>query len=179
MLTDAQVERWSRQIVLPEVGARGQERLLGARVALVGDGTVAADLLARAGVGTVERGQTLDADVTVAMTTEISVAVPPAPGRPSVVGVLDGPRAVVATLVWRSCLRCFADVWSPAGDPAGDDQPEAPARLAFGALVATETLRVLVAPPALSRLTVLDLREGTALVREIAPSGCARCGGLA
>lgn len=35
VLSDAQIERFARQIVLPEVGGRGQERLLGARVRLV------------------------------------------------------------------------------------------------------------------------------------------------
>ena len=35
MLSDAQVERYSRQIILPEVGARGQEKLLSATIALV------------------------------------------------------------------------------------------------------------------------------------------------
>ena len=52
-LTDEQIERWSRQILLPEVGGRGQLRLLAARVAIAGDGPVAtwtADLLRRAGV---------------------------------------------------------------------------------------------------------------------------------
>ena len=54
-LTDEQVERYSRQILLPEVGGRGQARLLGARVALAGSDEaagVAATLLGRAGVGT-------------------------------------------------------------------------------------------------------------------------------
>jgi len=55
MLTDAQIERYSRQILLPEVGGRGQERLLAARVAVGGERTtaaLAATLLARAGIGT-------------------------------------------------------------------------------------------------------------------------------
>ena len=57
MLTDAQVERYSRQIVLPEVGGRGQERLLAARVAIVGFGpaaVAAVTLLGRAGVGALD-----------------------------------------------------------------------------------------------------------------------------
>ncbi len=55
MLTDAQIERYGRQIILPEVGGRGQERLLAARVAVAGAGpaaTLAVTLLGRAGVGT-------------------------------------------------------------------------------------------------------------------------------
>ena len=55
MLTDAQIERYGRQIILPEVGGRGQERLLAARVAVAGAGPAAiaaVTLLGRAGVGT-------------------------------------------------------------------------------------------------------------------------------
>jgi adenylyltransferase/sulfurtransferase len=54
MLTDAQIERYSRQIILPEVGSRGQERLLAASVAVAGNGTAArtaALYLAAAGIG--------------------------------------------------------------------------------------------------------------------------------
>jgi molybdopterin/thiamine biosynthesis adenylyltransferase len=53
MLTDTQIERYSRQIVLPEVGGRGQEQLLSASVAVVGPGDcgAVAFYLAAAGVG--------------------------------------------------------------------------------------------------------------------------------
>jgi len=53
-LTEAQIERYARQILLPEIGGRGQTRLLAAHVALAGAGeaaTAAAVLLGRAGVG--------------------------------------------------------------------------------------------------------------------------------
>jgi hypothetical protein len=55
-LTDAQIERYSRQIIVPRVGGRGQERALGARMILAGD---ALDIegplayLAGAGVGAI------------------------------------------------------------------------------------------------------------------------------
>lgn len=54
-LTDTQIERYSRQIILPEVGGIGQEKLLAARVLVVGAGglgATAAVYLAAAGVGT-------------------------------------------------------------------------------------------------------------------------------
>jgi molybdopterin/thiamine biosynthesis adenylyltransferase len=53
MLTDAQIERYSRQIIVPEVGGRGQEQLLAAAVVLGGRGSTAASLyLVAAGIGT-------------------------------------------------------------------------------------------------------------------------------
>jgi len=54
--TEDQILRYSRHILLPEVGGEGQEKLLKARVALVGAGglgSVAGYYLAAAGVGTI------------------------------------------------------------------------------------------------------------------------------
>ncbi len=62
-LTDAQRERYSRHILLPEVGEAGQARLLGSKVLLLGAGGLgspAAMYLAAAGVGTLG---IVDADV--------------------------------------------------------------------------------------------------------------------
>jgi adenylyltransferase/sulfurtransferase len=53
-LSDDQIDRYSRQIVLPEIGGRGQERLLAATVVLAGHSelaAVAARYLAGAGIG--------------------------------------------------------------------------------------------------------------------------------
>src|SRR6476660_3775779 len=47
-------ERYSRQILFPEIGRSGQEKLLAARVLIVGCGALGAshaEMLARAGVG--------------------------------------------------------------------------------------------------------------------------------
>jgi hypothetical protein len=57
MLTEAQIERFSRHILLREVGGVGQERLLAAHVAvprLDEAGRALAMWLVRAGVGTLE-----------------------------------------------------------------------------------------------------------------------------
>jgi hypothetical protein len=55
-LTDAQIDRYSRQIIVPRIGGRGQERLLAARMIIAGDARdIEAPLayLVGAGVGTI------------------------------------------------------------------------------------------------------------------------------
>jgi len=56
LLSEAQIRRYSRHILIPQVGGEGQERLLAARVRIpfdddVGASCVAAAYLAAAGVG--------------------------------------------------------------------------------------------------------------------------------
>jgi len=54
-LSDAQLDRYARHIVLKEIGGEGQRKLLDARVAIVGAGGIGApaiDYLAAAGIGT-------------------------------------------------------------------------------------------------------------------------------
>ena len=54
--TDEQLERYSRHIILKEVGAKGQKKLLNAKVLIIGAGGLgapAAMYLAAAGVGTI------------------------------------------------------------------------------------------------------------------------------
>lgn len=54
--TEEQIKRYSRHIILPEVGGKGQKKLLNARVFLIGAGGLgspAAFYLAAAGIGTI------------------------------------------------------------------------------------------------------------------------------
>ena len=210
MLTDAQIERYGRQIILPEVGGRGQERLLAARVAVAGAGPAAiaaVTLLGRAGVGTLHvsagvgplpelspdcrssasEGPAADVAVGLLELTSTDDDVPhgapfglEAARRPFVLGLLVGDRILVATLVGRPCMRCWGQALAPGelgGDrAAGGAAHAAPARLALGALTASEVLRVLLSPPVHGRLTTLGL-EGNATARDLATAGCSCCAG--
>ena len=63
MLTDEQIERYSRHIMLKEVGGKGQKKLLNGRVMIIGAGGLGSPIalyLAAAGVGTIGLA---DADV--------------------------------------------------------------------------------------------------------------------
>src|SRR5262249_52054990 len=176
-LTDVQVERYSRQIVLPEVGGRGQERLLAASVVVGGDGTAAATaavLLGRAGVGTLHVWDRLGplpelspecrvrrhagsagtpaADVDVGLSEPgggAPFALEP-PTRPLVLGILRDGRLAVATLVGRPCRQCWLQTLRPEELEAGapgEVRHAAALPIALGALVARETPRGLLAPP--------------------------------
>jgi len=210
MLSEAQIERYGRQIILPEVGGRGQERLLAARVALAGAGAAAvaaATLLGRAGVGTLHvsagagplpelspdcrssAGDGAAADVAVGL-LELGAPDDAAPAhgasfgleaarRPFVLGLLAADRLLVATLVGRPCMRCWGQAL--AADLGGERGAEgaahlAPARLALGALAASEALRVLLSPPVLGRLTTIGL-GGSAAARDLVTVGCSCCAG--
>ena len=55
-LTDSQIERYSRHIILKEVGGKGQQKLLASRVLIIGAGGLGAPValyLAAAGIGTI------------------------------------------------------------------------------------------------------------------------------
>jgi hypothetical protein len=158
MLDDAAIERWSRQILLAEVGGRGQERLGATRVRIAGEGPVAdfaATLVAAAGPAVVREV----AGPGVVRATIDGVTVSAAGGR-------------VVTLVGRPCLLCAPDVLvtGDADDPA--------IAQALGALVAGEALRAALGLATEGRAHVVDPARGLFEARAVPPTGgCAACAG--
>ena len=176
-LTDEQIERWSRQILLPEVGGRGQLRLLAARVAIPGNGPVAtwtADLLRRAGV-TADAGVD-DADLLVDLEDGGAVLAQRALARavPLVRGRLGASGGTIDTLVGRPCGRCAPVDAQPAG--AAHDALAAAVTQALASLVAAEVLRVLLLGADGGRRQHIDLDAGRFAGEPLATTGCGACG---
>ena len=66
MLTESQIERYSRHIILKEVGGKGQQKLLDGKVLVIGAGGLGAPValyLAAAGVGTIGIADADDVDL--------------------------------------------------------------------------------------------------------------------
>ncbi len=200
-LDDAQVERYSRQIVLPEVGPEGQLRLLGAAVGVVGAGPAAERVvayLAAAGVGRVaaapvlhgcaDRGQQ---DVTIVGGPTPSDAVKldavvlceraahdprPWTAARSVLWVADGGAAMIPP-----CAGCAAaNLRRDRGAP-----PKALVAIRdamLGTMIATEVVKALLGIGASPRGRVVLYDPTRALVetRPVAcDARCATCGALA
>jgi hypothetical protein len=174
MLSDAQIERWSRQILLPDVGGRGQLRLLAARVGVAGCGPVAdaaVDLLQRAGIPVVAGSVPPDAEVAVDLDGGAAGATP---GTPLVRGRVAGAAGSVVTLVGRPCPLC-APSWAAPPSSTGGMLAAAAGRVA-ASLVAAEVMRVVLARPAGGRRCTFDLDEGTFASGPLTGDGCAACG---
>lgn len=155
MLDDAAIERWSRQILLDEVGGRGQERLGATTVALAGEGPAAdfaATLVAAAGCRMV-RGQR--ASGVVATVGNVTV-------------LARGRRVV--TLVGRPCVQCASD------RPADDIPNDAAVAQAIGALVAAEVLRAALGLATEGRTHTIDPARGVFTSQTLpATAGCRAC----
>jgi hypothetical protein len=181
MLSDEQVERWSRQILLPEVGGRGQLRLLEARVGVSGGGpgvALCVDLLARAGVHVAD-GVPERADVLVDLDAghELGAALARravALDVPLIRGRRAGACATVETLVGRPCGCCVTAERASAGsDPDG---LAAATAQACAALVAAEVLATLLERPSHGRRQRFDLSHGEFTGGPLTADGCAVCG---
>ena len=95
MLPEDQIQRYSRHIVLKEVGGKGQRKLLEAKVLIIGAGALgapAALYLAAAGIGTIGIA---DADVVDVSNLQRQVIhFTPDVGRPKVVSAAEKIRAI-------------------------------------------------------------------------------------
>jgi hypothetical protein len=166
MLEDDLVDRYSRQILLPEVGGRGQERLTATHVTVTGSGgaaAFAATLLAAAGIRVECRpddGGTLAVDVTEGV----------------VLARAAGEGGTVVTLLGHPCARCLPDdAWLAPVTSPGTDDPQA-----IGALAAAEALRVALGLATSGRVQRLDPASGRFEGRPLLPTtGCDACGGPA
>jgi hypothetical protein len=170
MLSDTDIERYARQIVLPEVGGRGQERLLASRVAVLGGGraaSLAADLLRRAGVSVCDDPAEGGAAAVVIDFDGGAGTRPDAPRIPVLRAHLDGTCATLTVLAAAPCPRCDASV---ARTGVRADPLTACGLHALGALAANEALLALLAPTPRVRRYTIDLSTGI-----LAASMPARC----
>ncbi|MCC6763431.1 MAG: hypothetical protein IT293_02100 [Deltaproteobacteria bacterium] len=190
-LDDEQIERYSRQLILREVGPRGQERLLAARVAVVGADAAAARVvayLAAAGVGWIAAEAALRtvvdpdqpdltlAPLATAADAPCDAAVVAAATTDAVADALSPWRTRAATVFWIAagragalppCPRCAA-----AAIDAGDGAP-ALARLrdvVLATVVATEVVKAVLAigTPLAGRVLAYD--PATATLDTAAPT---------
>jgi len=182
MLSDSQIDRYSRQIVLSEIGGEGQERLLRAEVVIQGGSDAAlvcASYLAGAGVGTLSLGvieprhglgnavdlETRNPDCRLVrearqpwLTIVLGRDVPDALWSTAAVvwGAASGDFVRMAYLpAGHACAPCLREV---AGrQPADEASPQM-----LGALLAMEALRVLLglSRNELSILVEIDVARG-------------------
>jgi hypothetical protein len=142
-LTDAQIDHYSRQIIVPHVGGRGQERLLAARMLLAGDARdIEAPLayLVGAGVGTIRiklsAGQAglsdqreLNPDVSVAVVDELqgpvdlALVIVGSAAAKKIADKIANDREVAALVIARldipGKIVVISDRQSPRSDGAG------------------------------------------------------------
>jgi molybdopterin/thiamine biosynthesis adenylyltransferase len=193
-LDDRQIERYSRQIVLPELGAEGQMRLLDACVAVEGAGVAATEIvayLAAAGVGTLvapralhdaadpaEATRLLAAPGTTAVDVEVRIgraAAERPPQAPHSLWIVDGRAGAMPP-----CSRCAGAALPPPA-PVPAELVDIRERL-LGTVVATEVLKRLVGTGASLVGRVLAYDPGGASVTVATPAprpACDVCGAAA
>ena len=169
-LTDEQVERYSRQLILQEVGPRGQERLLASRVAVAGSGVAAERVvahLAAAGVGWIATDPALHALVDPAQPDCTIVALADDTRDLDVAVVCDGDlggwKARARTVVWIADGSVGAlPARPPAARPAAS-KPTAVRDALLGTVAATEVVKTLLAigTPLASRVFTYDPATAT------------------
>ncbi len=172
MLSDTDIDRYSRQILLSEIGGRGQERLLKSRVLVDGANPAAEHarlLLARAGVAVADGGA-VDCVVTVRADLETITA-----RVPLVVASASDTELAVATLLGRPCVRCVApEILHTSDDRDATLSPIV--QQALGALAAGEVLLVLLGQVQQGRAQRVALASGACEGRLLPTrDGCPVC----
>lgn len=188
-LSDAQIERFSRQIIHPRVGGSGQQRLLQARVAIslppaLLDTT--SPYLAAAGMSVIhlDPGAPLaafadcDADAWLCDSATASAAPRVAfrAPRPVVFAQIDGPHATCLRLLGRDdepCIDCALHALDRA--PVSGHAAAHPLGMlttqVLGCALAREAMEIVLDPRLEAQRTDLDLAQ--AIIRETRPTPCA------
>ena len=196
-LDDLQIERYSRQIVLREIGAVGQAQLLDARVAIAGTGTAAQralGYLAAAGVGTLAAARALHGAVDPAQ-RDVTLEGPcsGAAGAPFDALVVDGEDPGLLPPARRTfwiaagragevppCAACAAAALPPLATPAAELAGARDAVL--GTVVATEVVKALVdvGTPLRGHVVSYDPDHASITTTAVAARpGCAACAPVA
>lgn len=95
MLTEEQIQRYSRHIILKDVGGKGQQKLLAGKVLIIGAGGLGAPIalyLAAAGVGTIGIADADDVDITNLQRQVIHFT--PDVGKPKVISAAEKIAAI-------------------------------------------------------------------------------------
>lgn len=206
-LSDREIERYSRQIILPEIGGRGQERLLAAVVAVAGAGPLAATAaryLVGAGVGELRLESTdgqrlarelralnpdvtvrtggVDATATVALAADLAVeALDEHTRQTRALGVPMVAAAARGAEGWivagGGCASCAARAARWTG-PADAAEPLAPiATGVLGSLLALAVLELVLGHPGAPPLRCFDARSAALTPGVLTRT--ADCGGCA
>jgi adenylyltransferase/sulfurtransferase len=198
-LDDARIERYSRQLILAEIGPDGQGRLADARVAIVGDGQAAARVvsyLAAAGVGTLALTPALRAFVDPAQPDIRLEPLAPDPNVPfdavlvdtSATGADDDaiPAPHARHTFWIADGRaaeippCHGCATATLGAPAPVPPTLGPLRDALlGTVVATEIVKALlsIGTPLRDHVLTYDPTIASLVTARVEPREyCPRCG---
>ena len=124
MLTDAQVERYSRQIILPEVGGTGQARLLAAAAVIAGAGELASTVacyVAAAGLGHLRVAPRIAAQLdALNADCHIEVVAEPSVPEAATLVICAGTDAATGDVLNRACVaRRLPLLWGRATGTRG------------------------------------------------------------
>ncbi len=196
-LDDQQIERYSRQIILAEVGPAGQARLLEASVGVIGEDVAAACVvayLAAAGVGRLAVSPAL-ACVADPEQHDVTIVAPPEPDTAARIDaiVLCGGAARDASawsgrshVLWTSdglaaelppCFRCATSAVPRENRPGTATLTDVRDRM-LGSVIATEVVKTLlgIGTPLRGRALVYEPERASVVTRAIATiPGCPVC----